>query len=64
MFSRSVRLSLYNCFYYCSYIINLHMNIANSDIWIYLFNGNCQSKRTIDMFLISPCAKTLHTLFT
>jgi hypothetical protein len=39
-------------------IINLHMDIANSDIWIRLFNRNYQSERTVDMFLVGQFAKT------
>ncbi|RHZ54951.1 hypothetical protein Glove_421g119 [Diversispora epigaea] len=32
--------------------------------WISRFNGQCQSERTVDMFLIGSCAKTPQTIFT
>ncbi|CAG8505484.1 7501_t:CDS:10, partial [Paraglomus occultum] len=31
--------------------------------WISSFNGQCQSERTIDMFVLGPCAKTPRTVF-
>ncbi|CAG8710083.1 9928_t:CDS:10 [Cetraspora pellucida] len=32
--------------------------------WICRFHGQCQSERTVDMFLVGPCAKTPQTIFT
>ncbi|CAG8743856.1 6792_t:CDS:10, partial [Gigaspora margarita] len=32
--------------------------------WISRFHGQCQSERTVDMFLVGPCAKTPQVIFT
>ncbi|CAG8739367.1 31007_t:CDS:10, partial [Racocetra persica] len=32
--------------------------------WISRFHGQCQYERTVDMFLVGPCAKTPQTIFT
>ncbi|CAJ0648360.1 12812_t:CDS:10 [Entrophospora sp. SA101] len=38
--------------------------IEDSYEWISRFHGQCQSERTVDMFLVGPCAKTPQTIFT
>ncbi|CAG8636425.1 2447_t:CDS:10, partial [Ambispora leptoticha] len=38
--------------------------IEDTYTWINCFPGQSQSERTVDMFLIGPCAKTPHTIFT
>ncbi|CAG8559466.1 17256_t:CDS:10, partial [Dentiscutata heterogama] len=38
--------------------------IEDSYEWISRFHGQCQSERTVDMFLVGPFAKTPQTIFT
>ncbi|CAB4445293.1 unnamed protein product [Rhizophagus irregularis] len=37
--------------------------IQNTYEWIRCFHGQCNSERTVDMYLVGPCAKTPKTIF-
>ncbi|EXX66181.1 hypothetical protein RirG_126270 [Rhizophagus irregularis DAOM 197198w] len=37
--------------------------IQNTYEWIQCFHGQCNSERTVDMYLVGPCAKTPKTIF-